>query len=406
MPRSALWLGGAAALAALIVVGALLLPAAEEPPAAEPEPPATPAPRRPEAPNPPAAPGKTPDADDAAARALFEAARTAAAFREVWLKYPSTTWGRRAEERFRELDRTSQAVEDRAFTETRRRAEGLRPAEAVAAWKAYLAKAAPEQRAKAEAAAQEVENRDRSAFNETVAKARDLAEKRSYAEAAALFDGLGKGATSEVAARCAEAAAQLRAAAVAAASADGSAKLEEARQALRETAAPQALAALRGRRYADALDLLKAAGPLDAELKPDRALVEQARAFWGLFLKAAQARAGRDVTLPFAGGKKLAGRLGAVEGDRATLQTADGEIEVPLDQVALDGVLAWTLAADTYLPAALFCFAEGRDDLASTYLATAKEKGVEIAPFESAWREGYLRAAVWAAAQPPPAKKP
>ena len=114
---------------------------------------------------------------------------------------------------------------------------------------------------------------------------------------------------------------------------------------------------------------------------------------------------GKEATLLFAGGQRLTGRLGAVDGDRATLQTADGEIEVPLDQMALDGVLAWTLAADAYLPAAMFCFAEGGDDLASTYLATAREKGVEIAAFESAWREGCLRAAVWAATPPPPPKK-
>jgi hypothetical protein len=135
-------------------------------------------------------------------------------------------------------------------------------------------------------------------------------------------------------------------------------------------------------------------------------VVELAQAYWEAFRKAAAGRSGQDVVLRFAAGKPLAGKL-TVEPERATLEMPDGPINVPLEQLALDQIGAWTLgktlAADdpqTYLKAALFYFAEGRDDLCSTYLATAKDKGADIAAAERVWREGFLRAALWAAAQP------
>jgi hypothetical protein len=397
-------LGGAVALAAVIVGVALFFPAAPPPD----EPPAEAAPARPTSPAPgkpaPAAAARL-DTDDPAAQAMFEAAATPSAYREVWLKYPNTTWGRRAEEKFRALDATARAAVDRDFDDVRRRAAGLGAAEAVAAWRAYAAKAAPDARAKAEAAAVEVENRDRAAYNEAVERARERAERGAYAEAAALFAALAKGATADVAARCAESEAQLRKAAVDAAAAAHAAKREAALKTAREEAAPKALAALRARRYADALKEL--AGE-DVDLALERAAVERARAFWQAFVTAARAKAGQDVSLLLAGNKRLAGRLEGVPGDKAALRTPEGALEIPLDQVALDQVAAWAIGkapdGPACLDAAMFFFAEGRDDLASTYLATAKEKGADVAEVERVWRDGLLRAAIWAAAQPKPKK--
>ncbi|HEX7899365.1 MAG TPA: hypothetical protein VF950_16485, partial [Planctomycetota bacterium] len=279
------------------------------------------------------------------------------------------------------------------------------PAEAVAAWRAYAETAAPDARVKAEAAAVEVENRDRAAYNDTVAKAREKADRGAYAEAAAFFAALAKGATADVAARCAESEAQLKKAAEEAATAGQAAKREAALKAAREEAAPKALAALRARRYADALKEL--AGE-DVELALERAAVERARTFWQAFLAAARAKAGQDVSLLLAGNKRLAGRLEGVPGEKATLRGPDGALEVPLDQLALDQIAAWTLGkapdGPACLDAAMFFYAEGRDDLASTYLATAKEKGADVAETERVWRDGLLRAALWAAEKPKPKK--
>ena len=404
MSRKILVLGGAVALAAAIVGVALLFPAApppEEEPEAAPVRPTSHAPAKPAT---AAAPRL--DTDDPAARAMFEAATTAAAFREVWLKYPSTTWGKRAEEKFRALDSTARAAVDREFEEVRRRAASLGAAEAVAVWRDYAARAGADARPKAEAAAVEVENRDRAAYNETVAKARERTDRGAYAEAAALFDALAKGATADVASRCAEAAARLKKAAEEVATAERAAKREAALKTAREEAGPKALAALRARRYADALKEL--AGEA-AELGAERAAVERARAFWQAFLAAARTKAGQDVSLLLAGHKRLAGKLEGVSSEKATLRSPEGVIEVPLDQLALDQIAAWAIgkAPDgaLCLDAAMFFFAEGRDDLASTYLATAKEKGADVKDVESVWRDGILRAAIWAAAQPKPKKK-
>lgn len=405
MNRPVLLLAGAAAVAAVIVAGALLLSPGEPPPAEEP----AAAPRTPSSPAPAkkndvAAPAPRADADEAAAKALFDAGQ----FRECWLKHPSTSWGKRAEERFRAADAAARATADRGFEETRARAAGLPPAEAVAAWKAYAEKAAPDGKAKAEAAAAEVENRNRAAFNAAAAQARELAEKRDYAAAAALFAALAKGATPEVAARCTSAVARLKAAGEAAKGVETSAKLEGARKEVRDVAAPKALAHLKARHYAEALKELGDVAGLEAELKAEREAVELARAYWEAFRKAAAGRSGQEVVLHFPKGKPLAGKL-TVDAERATLETADGPINVPLEQLALDQIGAWTvgktLAADdpaTFLKAAMFYFAEGRDDLSATYLATAKEKGADIAAAERVWREGFLRAAIWAAAQPKP----
>ncbi len=405
MKRPAVLLAGAVALAALIVGGALLLPSPEPPPVDETT--TILAPLRPASTSSKKTPAAAaPSTDENAAKALYDAASAPAALREVWLKYPSTSWGKKAEERFRAMDQAARATTDRGFEEARARAAALPPAEAVAAWKAYAEKAPPDAKAKAEAMAVETENRNRSAYNEAVGKARELADQHKYAEAALLFESLAKGSTEEVATRCAASAAQLRQAAEASKAGELALRREEAHQALREDVAPKALAALRARRYAEALDLLKDVPLLEAELKRERALVEHARAFWEAFLKAAAANSGQELQLRFAKGKPLSGKL-TVQPDRATLETAEGPINVPLDQLSLDQVAAWTLgktlASDdsaSHLKAAMFYFAEGRDDLASTALATAKEKGADISSLEQAWREGFLRAALWSAAQP------
>ena len=408
MKRSVLLLSGAVAIAAVIVVAALLLPAAEPPPAEEE---AAPAPRSSTSPAPtkkPAAAAPRSDGDEAAAKALFDAGR----FRECWLTYPSTSWGKRAEDRFRAADAAVRATADRGFEEARARAAALPPAEAVAAWKAYAEKASPDAQAKAEAAAVEVENRNRAAYNDAAARARELAEKHEYAAAAALFDALAKGSTAEVAARCATSSAQLRKAGDAAKAIDASAKLDGARKEIRDVAAPKALAHLKARQYAEALKELGDVAGLEAELKDERAAVELARAYWEAFRKAAAGRSGQEVVLHFPKSKPLSGRL-SFDGERATLETPEGPINVPLEQLSLDQIGAWTLgktlAADdaaSYLKAAMFYFAEGRDDLCSTYLATARAKGADITAAERVWREGFLRAALWAAAQPKAKPKP
>jgi hypothetical protein len=86
------------------------------------------------------------------------------------------------------------------------------------------------------------------------------------------------------------------------------------------------------------------------------------------------------------------------------MRLPEGPLDVPMDQLALDQIAAWALGKSpegaACLDAAMFFFAEGRDDLASTYLATAKEKGADAEAVERTWREGLLRAAAWAAAQP------
>ncbi|HEX7898977.1 MAG TPA: hypothetical protein VF950_14535, partial [Planctomycetota bacterium] len=125
MARSkVLVLGGAVVLAAAIVGVALLFPAAPPPEEAPAE-----APVRPTsvAPSKPAAAAPRLDNDDRAAQAMFEAASTPSAYREVWLKYPETVWGKRAEEKFRAMDTTARAAVDRGFEDVRRRAAGLAP---------------------------------------------------------------------------------------------------------------------------------------------------------------------------------------------------------------------------------------------------------------------------------------
>lgn len=366
-PRAklALILGGAVVLAAAIVAAALIAAPPEAPPeSAPPAPLAAPAAPRKAAPAaPPAAPPAFIPAPAAAPKAVPR----------------------------EEADRALEAVK----RESERLAAGGDAVAALAALK----------RAGADAEAAAFENRLRAGFNETALRAKDLAAAGKEREAAALFDARSKGTLPGIAARCAEAAAALRAVAERKRTHAAGAELEAARAALRDELKAVLPAELRARRWPEALARIDAAMAdprwkgLKAELSDERSFLALGAAFRDAFVQALQDRLNQDASLLLAGGARARGRLTAVAADRVVLRTAaEDEVDLPFDQISADQVAAWTLDRRlppedglTWLKAAVFFFGEGRDDLAALYLATAREKSAEIDAVERLWREGLLR---------------
>jgi hypothetical protein len=369
-PRSKLplLLGGAVLLAALIVAAALFL-APGEPPAPVDVPPAPP---------PPPAP---------AARKTAPAAPPApAAAAPLPPSKPAP----------------DRAAADRAWEAAKREADRLAASgDAVGALAAL--RASPDPRADAEAAA--FQNRLRSAFNETVARAEELSKAGKLAEAAALFDARSKGTLPEIAARCTESAAAVRKLAALKAAHEAQEQAEAARKAFRADPGLKLAAALKARRWPEALALLDAAqadpqwAALRKDLSDERSFLALGAAFHEAFAKSLQSRLNQDLTILLLGGVRLQGRLTGLEAGRAVMTTAgETAVDVPLDQVSADQVVAWTIGKGlppedglTWLKAAIFFYGEGRDELAALYLATAKEKGAEIEEVERIWREGLLR---------------
>ena len=426
--RKTLLLGlviGAAAVFAITVAAVVVLrrpPAPGTEPSTEPEAPAA-ATEKPRAGKP------RPDdpregGDERRAKELYDKAeaferaepaeyeRRIAHWRDVMTSFPASIWARKADERFRAASASLQTFLDREFESTRKDAQSLAAAghyvdaiEAIQSYRSSQTRDALKRRADVEIAA--IQNACRLGFNETSARARDLAAKRDYAAAIALFDGLGGSSIPEVAAKCRTALDQLRTAAAAHARHVESKKSEEARRAYRQEVAPRILGLVRARQYEEALKELSASSgsPAHAALKDEiaaeRASVADASSFWEAFLKTVRAKTGQEAVLLLADGKRLSGKVARIQMDRIIVETGDGSAEAPFDKLHADLLVGWTLGrslpaeeAVTYVKAALFFFLEGRDDLARTYLATAKELHGRADEAEKVFREGFLRGAM------------
>jgi hypothetical protein len=425
--RRKLLVAAAAAAVVLLGLGGVLLlrrgestadsPASEPPDAAAPR---TPKPallrRESDAP-------KSEDAEERRARERYEAAEAferaqpgefeqrIARWREVVTQHPTTSWAKKADERYRAASASLQTLLDREFEGTRRDAQALAAAghyvdaiEALQSYRSAQTRDLLKRRAEVEISA--LENACRLAYNEASSKARDLAARGNFAAALPLFEAVAEGAIPEVAARCRKSAEELRAAAAARERFEESRKGEDARRAFREEVAPKILALVRARRYDDALRELgaAAAAPANAPIKDDlaaeRASLVDASAFWEAFLKALRGRVGQDASLLLVDGRKVSGRIARLQDDKIVVEGGDAPAEVPLDRLHADLLVGWTLgrtlpAEDglTYVKAALFFFCEGRDDLARVYLATAKELNGPAEAAEKVFRGGFLRAA-------------
>jgi hypothetical protein len=335
-----------------------------------------------------------------------------ARWREVVTSYPTSTWARKADERFRAASTSLQTFLDREFESTRKDAQSLAAAghyldaiDAIQSYRGTQTRESLQRRADVEIAA--IQTACRLGFNEASTRARDLASKREYPAAIALFDGLGRSAIPEVAAKCRTAMDQLQAAATSHARHVESKKNEEARRSYRQHVAPRILALVRARQYEEAMKELSASSShaahaaLKEEIAAERASVADASSFWEAFLRTARAKAGQDAVLLLADGRRLIGKVARIQMDRIIVETGDGAAEAPFDQLHADLLVGWTLGrslpaeeAVTYVKAAIFFFCEGRDDLAKTYLATAKELSGRADEAERIFREGFLRAAM------------
>jgi hypothetical protein len=423
--RLKLWLllAGAGVAAALLIVGLLVGRRSGEAPAESPGPlaaergPARPAKKD-------AAPvDKAPEStEERQAKDLFDAAeaferaepgeyeKRAARWRDLIVRFPTSSWARKADERQRAANASLQAFLDREFESTRKDAQALAAAwqfvdaiDTIRAFKNAQTREVLKRRADVEIGV--LENSSRLAFNETAAKAKDLAARQSFPAAAALFESLAESSIPDVAARCRVALDQLKKAAEAQAVWAESRKADDARKTFRESTAPKLLGLVRARQYDEALGELSGAAATNAELKEDlaaeRALIADASSFWEGFLKALRGRNGQDVTILLADGKRVTGKISKVQPDRIVLDVGESTVDAPLDKLHADLLVGWTLgrtlpAEDpvSYVKAALFFFCEGRDDLAKLYLATARELNGPVDAAEKAFREGFLRAAM------------
>jgi hypothetical protein len=391
-------------------------PSADRPAAAEPGPKSTVPKGTPKA-------VKPAEAQEKAAQELYGAAeaferdnpgdtdKVVPRYLDVFHKHPSTTWGRKAEQKAGQLNKAAQAAFEREFQGVRKDAQTLAAAghfkDAIETVQNYVkeqTKDATRQRAEREIAL--LENAAREAFNRLAPQAAGLARKGEYAEAATLYEKLKEDTIPEVASRCDAAIAQLRDAGKAYETFQTSKRAEEAGKAFREGSMPRVLSHLRARRYDEALKEFDAAAAdpaaagLEADLSRERSALVQAAAFWEGFLKTLRAKSAQDVTIALAGPKehRLSGKLVKVGTDRATVDTGDAIGEATFDKIHLDQVVAWTVGkslpaeeAATYVKASLFFFCDGHDDLARLYLATAKEMGADITEPERIFREGLLR---------------
>jgi hypothetical protein len=364
-------------------------------------------------------------AEEKAAQELYQAAesfdrgnpsdpgKVAPKYLEVFHHHPTTAWGRKAEQKARQLQRMLEDSLEREFQGVKKDSAALAAAghylDAIEAVQNYMKEQpgdAPRRRGEREIVA--LQNASREAFNLAARQAGELAKKGGYAEAIATFERLREGAILEVSERCSTAISQLREAQE---GYDAFLLAQGARDALRtfrEGPGSRARALFRARRYEEGLkefDVASAdpaAAPLKDDLARERTAIGLAAAFWEAFLKTLRAKATQDLSIAAANSKesRMTGRLVRVGPDRVTIDTGDATAEVTFDKIHLDQIVAWTigksLPADepaTYAKAALFFFLDGRDDLARTYLATAKELGADIAESERVFREGLLRAA-------------
>jgi len=422
--RLKLWLllaGGGVAAAALIA--GLLLGRRTDPASAEPAGPASaergsarPATKR------EAAAEKTHESgEERQAKELFDVAEAferaepgeyeqrAARWREVVTKFPTSSWGRKADERHRAALASLQAFLDREFESTRKDAQALAAAghfvdaiDTISAFKTAQTRDLLRRRADLEIGV--LENSSRVAFNQGVAKAKELTTRQNYGAAVALFESMAEGAIPEVARQCRLALDQLRKATEAQARDAETRKGDDVRKAFRDGTAAKLLGLVRTRQYDEALKELSGAAAANADLKEDlaaeRASIADASSFWEGFLKALRARTGQEATILLADGKRWTGRISKIQADRVVMDVGDGTIETPLDRIHADLLVGWTLgrtlpAEDpvSYIKAALFFFCEGRDDLAKLYLATARELNGPVDAAEKVFREGFLRAA-------------
>jgi hypothetical protein len=335
-----------------------------------------------------------------------------ARWREVVTRFPTSSWGRKADERHRAAAASLQSFLDRAFESTRRDAQSLAAAghfldaiEAIQSYKAAQSRDVLRRRADLEIAG--IENAARLAFNEAAAKSKDLAAKGDYAAAVALFESLSRSVIPEVASKCQSAIAQLRSADAEKARHLQSRKGEDARRAFRDEVAPKILGYVRARQYDLALKELSAAAgsaanaALREEIAAERASVADASSFWDAFLKTLRGKTGQEATILLADGRRVSGKISRIQTDRIVLDAGDGLAEAPLDKLHADMLVGWTVGrslpaeeAVTYVKAALFFFCEGRDDLAKLYLATARELSGPADAAEKVFREGFLRAAM------------
>ena len=427
-PRKSLFVAVALAVAALFAVALVVVlrnpssPPPESPGASTSEP-AAPGPDRPRT-----ARAKSEEPGDAGeerrAKALYDKAeafersepgeyeKRIVHWREVVTTFPTTTWARKADERFRAASSSLQTFLDREFDSTRKDAQSLAAAghfldaiETIESYRSSQTREALKRRADVEIGA--IQNACRLAFNESMGRAKELSAKRDFASARALFDSLGRSAIPEVAAKCKTAMDQLQAAADAHARYAEARKGDEARRAFRQEVAPRLLGLVRARQYDEALNELSAAAGNAAnagmkdEIAAERGSVADASSFWEAFLKTARSKAGQDAVVLLADGKRLSGRIARIQADRIVVETGDGPAEAPLDKLHADLLVGWTLGrtlpaeeAVSYVKAALFFFCEGRDDLARLYLATARELNGRVGDAEKVFREGFLRAAM------------
>lgn len=332
-------------------------------------------------------------------------------WREVMARYPASSWARQADERYRAASASLQTLLDREFEATRKDAQTLAAAghfvDAIDTLQSYRSSQTRDLlRRRAEVEISAIENASRLAYNEAIARCRDLAAKGDFRGAIPLVDSVARGAIPEVAARCQKSISELQQAAAARDQFEETRRGDDARKAFREEVAPKILGLVRARRYDDALRDLGAAGALPGnaaireDIAAERASVADASAFWEAFLRALRSRLGQEASLLQSDGKRSSGKIARIQDDRIVVESGDTATEIPLDRLHADLLVGWTLgktlAAEdglSYVKAALFFFCEGRDDLARLYLATARELNGPAEAAEKVFRGGFLRAA-------------
>ncbi len=250
------------------------------------------------------------------------------------------------------------------------------------------------------------ENASRTAFNNAAIRAKQLAAKRDYAGASALFEEVRKSAGPEVAQSCTSALVQLKAAAADHEAYEQERRTEAAWKAVRTELVPKLAAFVRARAYPEALAELEGAakneawGPLADVFADERAAVAEAAAYWEAFQKSLQSRLGQMVSIQQLDKKRHGGKLAHLHDDRLQLDTPEGLMDIPFSTLHADILVGWTLGKTlpanegaSYVKAALFFFCEGREDLARRYLATAHELKGRADGAERIFREGLLRQA-------------
>lgn len=409
-------LGLAALLAVLVLRGR-----SSEPSETPPVPPPTAAPSGTPRPNghpPVGVPKGTPE-EDQAARSLFEAAEriekdqpdvALRKYLDLSVKFPFSSWARKAAERSADIEKRLRELFEKEFESARQAAAADvaagKPQKAIDGLRTFATGTSKDiLRRRALAEIEEVENRERTRYNEALLLVEELAKKHKYDEALAALKGASSGSIDEVAK----------------AGEKDAAMLEDARRAWQEyqvrKAAEEAEAGLRAkakgvifkarsRRYDEAVKELEtlAQDPKHAGfakvLEGDRAIAAAAGEFWAAVVKGLKARQGHEVALQTADGKYARGKLVKALEDRAVLKEDGADVEVPLDRMHDDQLVLLAVgrgglaegAGDTYAKAAMWFFLEGKQEASRLYLATAGELGFAIEPLERAWRGGYFRA--------------